>query len=135
MRIFLAGASGAIGRRLVPLLLAAGHHVIGTTRAGEKANELKARGVEAVVVDVFDAKILRDNVVLARPDVVIHQLTDLPKAIDPARLRDALARNARLRIEGTPNLVAGAQTAGVGSVDRAKHCVCVRRWSRAPCRG
>lgn len=114
MRIFLAGASGAIGRRLVPLLLAAGHHVIGTTRSGEKANELKARGVEAVVVDVFDPKTLRDSVVWARPEVVVHQLTDLPQVRDPARLCDALTRNARLRIEGTPNLVAAAEAAGVG---------------------
>ncbi len=114
MRIFLAGASGAIGRRLVPLLLAAGHRVIGTTRSGERANELKARGVEAVVVDVFDPTALCDSVVSTRPDVVVHQLTDLPQVLDPAGLRDALARNARLRIEGTPNLVAAAQTAGVG---------------------
>ena len=98
MRIFLAGASGAIGRRLVPLLLAAGHHVIGTTRSGEKANELKAGGVEAVVVDVFDPKTLRDSVVWARPEVVVHQLTDLSQVLDPARLCDALTRNARLRI-------------------------------------
>ena len=58
MRIFLAGASGAIGRRLVPLLLAAGHHVIGTTRSGEKTNELKAGGVEAVVVERVRSEVL-----------------------------------------------------------------------------
>src|SRR5579872_3168859 len=113
MRVFLAGASGAIGRRLVPLLIAAGHAVTGTTRSGEKANELRARGVDAVVVDVFDAKALREKVAAARPDAIIHQLTDLPQAIDPASLAEVLARNSRLRIEGTPNLVAAAQTAGV----------------------
>jgi len=112
MRIFLAGASGAIGRRLTPLLLAAGHQVTGTTRSADKAAELKARGVEPLVVDVFDAAALRDAVASTRPDVVVHQLTDLPQVADPTLLRDALARNSRLRIEGTANLVAAARAAG-----------------------
>ncbi len=112
MRIFLAGASGTIGRRLTPLLIAAGHVVTGTTRSAAKAEELKALGGEAVVVDVFDAAALRDAVLRARPQVVIHQLTDLPDLLDPARLNEVLARNSRLRIEGTANLVAAAQAAG-----------------------
>jgi nucleoside-diphosphate-sugar epimerase len=112
VRIFLAGASGAIGRRLTPLLLAAGHQVTGATRSADKAKELTARGITACVVDAFDAAALRDVVVSARPDVVIHQLTDLPQIADPALLRDALGRNARLRIEGTPNLVAAAGASG-----------------------
>lgn len=111
MRIFLAGAGGAIGRRLVPLLLAAGHDVTGTTRSADKAAELKKHGIDAVVVDVFDAGALRQVAIAARPDVVIHQLTDLPQVIDPASLREALARNSRLRVEGTPNLVAAALAA------------------------
>jgi nucleoside-diphosphate-sugar epimerase len=111
MRVFLAGAAGAIGRRLVPLLLEAGHSVVGTTRSGEKAAELKARGVTAVVVDVYDAAAVRDAVRRASPDVVIHQLTDLPKALDPNRPA-AFGGNTRLRIEGTPNLVAAALAAG-----------------------
>jgi len=113
MRIFLAGASGAIGRRLVPQLLAAGHSVVGTTRSGEKAAELKSRGVEPVVVDVFDADSLLEFVAWAGPDAVIHQLTELPQVLDPKELKDWLARNARLRIEGTANLVAAALAAGV----------------------
>jgi nucleoside-diphosphate-sugar epimerase len=112
MKVFVAGAAGTIGRRLMPLLLAAGHKVTGTTRSPEKARELKAQGVEAAVVDVFDAKALRDAVVQAGPEIVIHQLTDLPQVIDPARMADALVRNSRLRIQGTPNLVAAAQAAG-----------------------
>jgi nucleoside-diphosphate-sugar epimerase len=112
MRIFLAGATGAIGRRLVPLLLTAGHTVVGTTRSAEKAEELKARGVEPVVADVFDADSLLELVARARPDVVIHQLTDLPQVLDPRQLGDWLVRNARLRIEGTPNLVAASRAAG-----------------------
>jgi nucleoside-diphosphate-sugar epimerase len=116
VRIFLAGASGVIGRRLAPLLLAAGHAVTGTTRSAAKADELKAHGVEAVVVDVFDAVALSEAVMRARPEVVIHQLTDLPDVLDPARLSDVLARNSRLRIEGTANLVAAAQVAGARRV-------------------
>jgi nucleoside-diphosphate-sugar epimerase len=111
MKIFLAGAAGAIGRRLVPLLLEAGHSVTGTTRSGEKAAELKARSVTAVVVDVYDAAALRDAVMRASPDVVIHQLTDLPKVHDPHR-SGAFGGNTRLRAEGTPNLVAAALAAG-----------------------
>ena len=113
MNVFLAGAAGAIGRRLVPLLLGAGHRVIGTTRSGETAAELKARGVVAVVVDVFDATALHDAVAEAQPEVVIHQLTDLPKVFDPNRSGEVLERNSRLRIVGTPNLVAAARAAGV----------------------
>lgn len=112
MRIFLAGASGAIGRRLTPLLLADGHAVTGTTRSAEKARELNARGVAAVVVDVFDREALRDVVRQAKPDIVVHQLTDLPQVFDPERRAEALRRNARLRIDGTANLVAAALAAG-----------------------
>jgi nucleoside-diphosphate-sugar epimerase len=112
MKIFLAGATGAIGRRLTPLLLAAGHGVTGATRSADKAGELRRQGVEALVVDVFDSRALQDVVVAARPDIVIHQLTDLPQVLDPALLRDALARNSHLRIDGTANLVAAARAAG-----------------------
>jgi nucleoside-diphosphate-sugar epimerase len=112
MRIFLAGASGAIGRRLTPLLLTAGHDVTGTTRSAAKASELKAQGIVPAVVDVFDATALRDAVVGAHPDVVIHQLTDLPDVLNPTHLNEVLARNSRLRIEGTPNLIAAALAAG-----------------------
>jgi nucleoside-diphosphate-sugar epimerase len=112
MKVFLAGAAGAIGRRLVPLLIDAGHSVTGTTRSGESAAELRARGVTAVVVDVFDAAALRDAVVRAQPEVVIHQLTDLPKVLDKARPAGGFSGNTRIRVEGTPNLVAAAQAAG-----------------------
>jgi nucleoside-diphosphate-sugar epimerase len=110
--IFLAGASGAIGRRLSPLLVADGCRVVGSTRSKDKAPLLRAMGVEPVVVDVFDAGALRDAVAASRPDVVIHQLTDLPFALDAAKMTEALVRNARLRDEGTRNLVAAAVHAG-----------------------
>ena len=112
MRIFLAGATGVIGRRLIPLLLEEGHDVTGTTRSAGKVAELQTQGVDAVVIDVFDGAALREAVVRARPEVLIHQLTDLPDVVDPALMAEVLARNARLRIDGTANLVAAAQAAG-----------------------
>ena len=111
MRIFLAGASGAIGRRLTPLLRAAGHDVTGMTRATKTARELEAAGVHAVVVDVFDADALKHAVMRARPEIVIHQLTDLPRVFDEAQLAASYPRNARIRSEGTRNLIAAAQAA------------------------
>ncbi|MCC6946448.1 MAG: NAD-dependent epimerase/dehydratase family protein [Bradyrhizobiaceae bacterium] len=110
--IFLAGAAGAIGRRLVPLLLAAGHRVTGTTRSPEKAEALRKAGVRPAIVDALDAKALKDAVESARPEVVIHQLTDLALLADVNRMAEALERNARLRREGTANLVVAALTAG-----------------------
>jgi nucleoside-diphosphate-sugar epimerase len=112
VRIFLAGASGAIGRRLIPLLLADGHAVTGTTRSTAKAADLEARGVAPVVLDVFDAAAVREAVAQARPEIVIHQLTDLPQVLDPSQMAASRQRNTRLRIEGTANLVAAALAAG-----------------------
>lgn len=113
MKVFLAGASGAIGRRLVPLLVGAGHQVTGTTRSSEKARALEEQGATPTVLDIFDARAVSDAVQSARPDVVIHQLTDLPRELDPAAMEAALARNARIRIEGTANLVAASRAASV----------------------
>jgi nucleoside-diphosphate-sugar epimerase len=111
-RIFLVGATGAIGQRLVPLLRTAGHHVAGTTRFEAKAATLRALGAEPIVVDVFDADALKQAVLAAKPVIVIHQLTDLPPGLDPAKMADALVRNARIRDEGTRNLVQAALFAG-----------------------
>ena len=111
-RIFLAGAAGAIGMRMLPLLREAGHRVVGTTRSAAKAETLRAQGVEAVLVDVFDADALSRAVKAARPDVVIHQLTDLPKNLEPSLMGQAISRNARIRSEGTRNLVVAAKAAG-----------------------
>ncbi len=111
MKIFLAGASGAIGRRLTPMLLGAGHDVTGMTRTPEASRQLEATGVHPVVVDVFDADALKRAVMRARPEIVIHQLTDLPRVLDETQLAAAYQRNARIRIEGTQNLVAAARAA------------------------
>jgi nucleoside-diphosphate-sugar epimerase len=110
--IFLAGAAGAIGSRLAPLLIADGWHVVGTTRSRDKAARLRVLGVEPVIVDVFDAAALAAAVSDAAPAVVIHQLTDLPPGLDPARMDEATSRNARIRDEGTRNLVGAATAAG-----------------------
>jgi nucleoside-diphosphate-sugar epimerase len=113
MRIFLAGATGAIGKCLVPLLLNAGHTVIGTTRSNAKGAELRVTGVEPVVVDVYDAPALSRAVSAARSDVIVHQLTDLPPGLDPSQMAEGTRRNARMRSEGTQNLVAAALASGV----------------------
>jgi nucleoside-diphosphate-sugar epimerase len=112
LRIFLAGARGAIGRRLIPLLLGDGHSVTGTTRSATKAVELEGQGIAPVVLDVFDAGALRNAVVEARAEIVIHQLTDLPQVLDPTQMAASRQRNTRLRIEGTTNLVAASLAAG-----------------------
>jgi nucleoside-diphosphate-sugar epimerase len=111
-RLFLAGASGAIGRRLAPLLLSDGWSVVGTTRSQEKVPDLARVGVEPVVVDVFDADQLRAAVIRAQPMVVVHQLTDLPPDLDPAKMDEAMVRTQRIRDEGTRNLVSAALAAG-----------------------
>jgi nucleoside-diphosphate-sugar epimerase len=104
-RVFLAGATGVIGRRLTPLLLAAGYTVIATTRDPARVDGLRALGAEPIVVDVLDRPALLEAVRQARPDAIVHQLTDL-SAHD-------FAANARVRIEGTRNLVDAARGAGV----------------------
>lgn len=109
MRIFLAGATGVIGTRLVPLLVAAGHEVAGTTRSAARAGSLREAGATPVVCDVYDADALREAVVAFSPDLVLHELTDLP---DDASLIGDGAANARIRREGTRNLLAAARAAG-----------------------
>lgn len=110
MRVFVAGASGALGRPLVRQLLAAGHEVTGMTRREEKAAEIREAGGEAVVCDVFDAAALNEAVAAARPEVVVHALTALPPRFKPKE--DYLAGTNRVRTEGTRNLVAAARAAG-----------------------
>jgi nucleoside-diphosphate-sugar epimerase len=112
MRVFLAGATGVIGRRLLPLLLAEGHEVTGMTRSPARLEQLRAAGAEGVVADAFDAEGLTRTVMQARPDAVIHQLTSIPARVDPRKMKRDFATNDRLRVEGTANLVAAARAAG-----------------------
>jgi nucleoside-diphosphate-sugar epimerase len=105
MKIFLAGATGVIGRRLVPLLLAEGHQVTALTRKRERTAALNALGAEPVVADVHDRAAIVAAVRAAAPDIVIHQLTDLAA--------EDFAANAALRRQGTRNLVGAALAVGV----------------------
>jgi len=112
--IFLAGATGVIGRRLVPLLLDAGHHVVCMSRSAQSSERF--RGAEFVVANVFDVDSVARAVAAAKPDVIVHQLTDLSGLHDPASYGDAIKRNARIRAEGTRHLISAAQAANVPRV-------------------
>lgn len=105
MNVFLAGASGVIGRRLCVLLRKAGHDVVGTTRSETNAAALRTLGVTPAIVDVYDAKAVLKAMAAAQPDVLVHQLTDLPDVVDPSKLQQMREANARLRREGTRNLI------------------------------
>jgi uncharacterized protein YbjT (DUF2867 family) len=106
----VAGASGVIGTRLVPLLVGDGHVVAGMTRSAGKSAVLASLGAEPVVCDVFDAEALTDSLVAFAPDAVMHQLTDLPD--DANEIAAFSARNDRIRGEGTANLLAAAAASG-----------------------
>src|SRR3954465_13941443 len=110
LRIFIAGASGTLGRRLVPQLVARGHHVTGTTRS--RVDELRALGAEPVIVDPPHAPAPRDAVAAAEPDVVVHQLTALAGMGMTRNFDKAFAVSNRMRTEGTDNLIAAARAAG-----------------------
>jgi len=112
VRVFLAGASGVIGIRLLPLLVEQGHVVAAMTRSSEKAEQLRGLGGEPVVGDVFDADRLTESVTRFRPDAVMHQVTDLPDRLED--LNAAGPSNDRVRTEGTRNLIAAARAAAAG---------------------
>ena len=116
MNIFLAGASGAVGRSLIPLLTTNGHTVTGTTRSPEKAEALRALGAEPVVVDGLDRTAVLDAVAAARPDAIVHQMTALAGLSDLRKFERAFALTNRLRTEGTEHLLAAARANGVERV-------------------
>jgi len=111
VRVFVAGASGAIGRPLVRQLIAAGHEVTGTTRRPERAEEIRAAGAEAVVCDVFDREALAAAVAAGRPETVVNQLTSLPQRYEP-RKASFYEETNRVRDVGGHNLVEAARAAG-----------------------
>ncbi len=111
MRIFLAGASGVIGVRLIPLLVSQGHVVAGMTRSPEKVASLRELGAEPVLCDVFDERGLHAAVKGFEPDLVMHQLTDLPDEVE--RIQEFAEGNNRIRTEGTLNLLSAKWDIGV----------------------
>jgi nucleoside-diphosphate-sugar epimerase len=128
IRVFLAGATGVIGIRLLPLLIANGDTVAAMTRSPDKTGRIRALGADPVVCDVFDAAALTKAITSFTPDVVLHQLTDLPDHLD--QLPDYAARNDRMRTEGTRNLVTAARAAGAPAFPGPEHRV-ASRWPRA----
>jgi nucleoside-diphosphate-sugar epimerase len=109
--VFVAGATGALGRPLVPKLVAAGHEVTGMTRSESKTEDVRRAGARAVVADVFDVDALGAAMEEARPEVIVHELTALPDRID-FRKADTYAATNRVRTEGTRNLIEAARAAG-----------------------
>jgi nucleoside-diphosphate-sugar epimerase len=113
MRVFVAGASGAVGRRLVPMLVARGYQVIGTTTSEKNVETIRALGAEPVVVDGLDAAGIGKAVARAEPDAIIHQMTALSSTADFKQFDRWFALTNRLRTEGTENLLAAAKAGGV----------------------
>src|SRR3954471_18834314 len=112
MRIFVAGATGAVGRELVPALVAAGHSVTGMTRTAAKAEAVKRMGAEPVVADGLDAPAVRAAVLSAKPEIVIDEMTDLAAVTDLRHFDRAFATTNRLRTQGTDILLVAAREAG-----------------------
>ncbi len=116
MKIFVAGATGFVGSRLIPLLVDRGHQVVGTTRTAAKADRLTRAGAESMIVDGLDRDGLTAAVAKAEPDVVVHQMTALSVHFDLRRVDRFFAMTNRLRTEGTDILLAAARSAGVRKV-------------------
>jgi 2-alkyl-3-oxoalkanoate reductase len=112
MKVFVAGASGAIGKRLVPVLVKAGHAVFGMTHSPVKAAAIRAAGAEPVIADALDAQAVMTSVKSAQPDAVIHELTAIPSRLNFRKVNREFALTDRLRTEGTDNLLAAARAAG-----------------------
>ena len=113
MKVFVAGATGAIGKQLVPMLVAAGHDVFGMTRTEAKRDQLRSLGAQPVVADALDAHAVGRAVGEAEPDVIVHQLTAIPPAINMRRFDREFAPTNRLRTEGTDHLLSAGRAVGV----------------------
>jgi nucleoside-diphosphate-sugar epimerase len=113
MRVFVAGATGAIGTRLVPQLVDRGHKVIGTSRSADKAEQIRALGAEPVALDLLDRAAVRRAVLEAAPDAIVHQATALADLTFSRNFDRTFAKTNRLRTEGTDALLAAAREARV----------------------
>jgi nucleoside-diphosphate-sugar epimerase len=122
MRVFVAGATGAVGRRLLPLLIEAGHSVTGLTRTPAKADAIRQTGAEAAVADALNRAATVAAVASARPDVIVHEMTSLSAASDLRRFDQTFAVTNRLRTEGLNNLLAAAKQAGTRRIVAQSFC-------------
>jgi nucleoside-diphosphate-sugar epimerase len=113
MKVFVAGATGALGKQLVPLLVAKGHEVVGMTRTDAKADQLRSVGAQPVVADALDADAIGRAVGEAEPDVIVHQLTAIPPKINMRRFEREFALTNRLRTAGTDHLLSAGRAVGV----------------------
>src|SRR6266700_1895034 len=113
MRVFVTGATGAIGTQLVPQLVEKGHEVVGSSRLPANAERLRAVGAEAVVLDALDAEAVRKTVAAVRPQAIVHEATALAGLTDFKHFDRTFAPTNRLRTEGTDALLAAAREAGV----------------------
>lgn len=113
MKVFVAGATGALGKQLVPMLVAKGHDVVGMTRTEAKRDLLRSLGAQPVVVDALDADAVGRAVGEAEPDVIVHQLTAIPAKINMRRFESEFALTNRLRVDGTDHLLSAGRAAGV----------------------
>ena len=113
MKVFVAGATGALGKQLVPRLAAQGHEVVGMTRTEAKRDQLRGLGAHPVVADALDADAVRRAVGAAEPDVIVHHLTAIPPAINMRHFDREFALTNRLRIEGTDHLLSAGKASGV----------------------
>ena len=145
MRVFVAGATGAIGRQLVPRLVAAGHEVHGMTRSESKQAMLSELGAVPVVADALDPDQVAQAVGRARPDVIVHQLTAIPAVLDLRHFDRDFALTSRLRTEGTDHLLSAGQAVGVRRFVVQSHILSYARtggpvkseedsFDRSPCR-
>jgi len=112
MKIFVAGATGAVGKSLIPQLVTAGHEVVGMTRSGDKREAVRALGARPVVADGLDADAVAQAVAEAEPEVIVHQLTALSGGWDMRRIDRVFAETNRLRTEGLDHLLAAGQAVG-----------------------
>ncbi|MGA8218048.1 MAG: NAD(P)-dependent oxidoreductase, partial [Solirubrobacterales bacterium] len=112
MKVFVAGATGAVGRRLVPLLVNSGHEVVGTTRSAEKADAVREMGAEPAVADGLDAAAVRQAVERAEPEAIIHQMTALTGVKSFRNFDKEFAGANELRTKGTDNLLEAARAVG-----------------------
>jgi nucleoside-diphosphate-sugar epimerase len=112
MKVFVAGATGALGKQLVPRLVAAGHDVVGMTRSEQRADLVRELGAEPAIADALDPDAVGAAVSAARPEVIVHQLTALSGSLDLRHMDRSFAQTNRLRTEGTDILLSAARAAG-----------------------